>query len=186
MLRADRFASDCTPVTGIVGSKRTPPLKYEYVRITALVWIGVTTYARGVRSWPQQISQRSKSAKSSPVRPIRKPASAHDSGSADAPQLPLLPVIRIVRKNPHSTSLGFPFAYLANKRRRVAIAPPAVEKGTRVVTLLNSSIFGERTSNNLQGRFLGRNTAKRVFQHLRRFATVTSSGRDPGVFCFRA
>src|ERR1700745_1117786 len=98
MLRADRFASDCTSVTGIVGSKRPPPLKYEYVRITALVWIGVTTYARGVRSWPQQISQRSKSAKSSPVRPIRQPARAHGSGSADAAPLPLLTGIRIVRE----------------------------------------------------------------------------------------
>jgi hypothetical protein len=43
----------------------------------------------------------------------------------------------------------------------------AVEKGTKAVILLNLSIFGERTFNNLQTKISGESASKRVFQHPR-------------------
>jgi hypothetical protein len=79
-----------------------------------------------------------------------------------------VPQISSCRKTPYrSLSLK-----KANRWRKFARRPVAVEKGTRVVLLLSFSIFGERTFNNLQRRFLAEAPSKRVFQQARLFSTV--------------
>jgi hypothetical protein len=51
----------------------------------------------------------------------------------------------------------------------MATNPVAVEKGTRVVILLNFSVFGERTFNNLQRRYLAETLRKEFFNSHSRF-----------------
>jgi hypothetical protein len=49
----------------------------------------------------------------------------------------------------------------------------AVEKGTRVVILLNFSVFGERTFNNLQRRYLAETLRKEFFNSHAIFRQLT-------------
>lgn len=63
----DTWICEVAFVIGMVESKRMPPLKYEYVTMTALLWIGVIVYARGVRSWLRQLPETKHSAQNKAV-----------------------------------------------------------------------------------------------------------------------
>jgi hypothetical protein len=49
----------------------------------------------------------------------------------------------------------------------------AVEKGTKAVILLNLSVFGERTFNNLQTKFLAKVPRKEFFNTHRDYTALT-------------
>jgi hypothetical protein len=59
--------------------------------------------------------------------------------------------------------LRFPFACLANERRKVVRTPVAVEKGTKAVISLNFSACGKRRFNNLRANFVREIPRKEFF-----------------------
>jgi len=71
-------------------------------------------------------------------------------------------------KHPVSTSLRFPFACLANKRRKLVRTPVAVEKGTKAVISANFSAYGKRRFNNLRANFVREIPRKEFFNGHRR------------------